>query len=380
MPTASVFIVLAIISFLVLIHEAGHFIVAKKNKINVEEFGLGFPPKITTLFNWRGTDFTLNFIPFGGFVRLEGEDASAAEICAAKTKKDQWAPFYAKTATQRMKVVLAGVAVNFIFAIVAFTIVFSFLGIPHLLTNQARIDTISSDSPAEAANLPTNVNIVEINTDQQSYKITGFEQVQKIVAANRGQNLDITVTNECQQLNCPAQTTTHSVYARTIEESPEDQGSLGITFKNAIFVFYPWYEMPVRASWYGIKQSLGFGYLIIKTLGEMLTRLVSSGQVPAGLAGPIGIIDEASRGNIITSNVWENLGFAAMLSLNLAVMNLLPIPALDGGRALFIALEKVFSKKKISKVESYANYGGFMFLMILIVLISINDVVRIFTR
>ncbi len=380
MPITAVIVVLAIISFLVLIHEAGHFIAAKRNKINVEEFGLGFPPKITTLFTWKNTDFTLNAIPFGGFVRLEGEDASSEELIQAKIKKNKWAPFYAKTAGQRMEVVLAGVLVNFVFAIVAFTFVFSFLGIPNLLDDQARIETVASDSPAANVNLPTNVNIVEISTNQQTYKIDGFKQVQDIVAESRGQNLELTVTGECQQLQCPQETQTYLVYARSEQETSNDQGALGITFKNAILVFYPWYEMPVRASWYGIKQSLAFGYLIVKTLIDMTVHLVSSGQVPTGLAGPIGIVDQASQGNVITDNFWENLGFAAMLSLNLAVMNLLPIPALDGGRALFILLEKIFGRKKISKVEAYANYGGFAILMALIIIISINDIVRIVMR
>jgi len=135
--------------------------------------------------------------------------------------------------------------------------------------------------------------------------------------------------------------------------------------------------MPFRGTWYGIKQAVGLGYLIIQALFQMVVQLAVTGQVPKDVAGPVGIVYEAQQGNIITDDFWSNLGFAGMLSINLGVMNLLPIPALDGGRALFILLEKIFGKKHIQKIEAYANYGGFALLILLILMITYKDIMRI---
>lgn len=378
-----VLIVILIISFLVIIHELGHFLAARKAKINIQEFGIGYPPKLLKLFTWKGTDFTLNAIPFGGFVRLEGENGPDLEKLKdgnPKLKPNEWAPFYAKTAKQRIKVILAGVLVNICFAVLAFSIVFSFIGIPKDISDQARIGTVMENSPAAEARLPENVNIVEIQTDQRSYKIKNLFDVQQAVEENQGQMLTIVTTLECDQLKCPKETQQFEVYARTKEETPEGQGSIGIIFQDMIFVFYPWYEMPFRGSWIGIQQAISLGYLIVKALIDMFGRLISTGQVPQDVAGPVGIVYQAQQGNLISQDFWNNLGFAGMLSLNLGIMNLLPIPALDGGRALFIFLEKIFGRKKIIKIEAYANYAGFTLLILLIILITAKDVGTIISQ
>ncbi len=374
----STLIVILIISFLVIIHELGHFIAARKSKVNVEEFGLGYPPKIKTLFTWRGTKFTLNAIPFGGFVRLEGEQGPEPdEIDQIQIKKNKWGPFYTKTAWQRLKIILAGVVVNTLFAVAAFAAAFTFLGIPREIPNQVRIGTVEPDSPAAQASLPEEVNILELRTDQQTYQIETIQDVQQAVEENRGQTLTVVATTECEGLTCPEETQEFDVYARTEEETPANQGSLGIVFKEAVFVHYPWYQMIFRGSWFGIKQSVALGVLIIRALTDMFVRLIAEGQVPTGVAGPVGIIDQTQQGNIITRNFWEDLGFSAMLSLNLAIMNLLPIPALDGGRAVFILLERLLGKKKVQKIEPYANYVGFALLILLIIAITVNDIGRI---
>ncbi len=378
-----VLIVILIISFLVIIHELGHFFAARRAKINIQEFGLGYPPKLLKLFSWKGTDFTLNAIPFGGFVRLEGENGPDLEELKdgnLELKPNKWAPFYAKTAKQRIRVILAGVLINICFAVLAFSIVFSFIGIPKNITEQARVGTVMEGSPAAAAQLPENVNIVEIQTDQRSYKIENLFDVQQAIEKNQGQTLTVITTQECDQLECPTETQQFEIYARTKEETPEDQGSIGIVFQDMIFVFYPWYEMPFRGSWIGMKQAVSLGYLIVKALIDMFGRLASTGQVPKDVAGPVGIVYEAQQGNLISQDFWNNLGFAGMLSLNLGIMNLLPIPALDGGRALFIFLEKIFGRKKIIRIEAYANYAGFILLVLLIILITAKDVGTIIGR
>ncbi len=375
-----VLIVILIISFLILIHELGHFVAALKTKTNVEEFGFGYPPKLIKLFRFKGADFTLNAIPFGGFVRLEGEmgpDSMPKEADQARAKLSDKQQYYVKTATQRSLIVLAGVFMNVLFAVTAFSVVFSFIGIPTLLADQSRIGYVAPDSPAESAGLPINANIVEIRTDTKVYKITDFFTVQEAVNENRGETLDLIVTANCDGVECPQEFETYQVYARTEEETPQGQGSIGVGFDEMVYQFYPWYEMPFRGTWYGMKQAVGLAWLILQALVDMLMQLFSTGTIPQDVAGPVGIVHETQKGNIITSDFWSNLGFAGMLSLNLAIMNLLPIPALDGGKFLFIMLEKVLGKKTVEKIEGYANYGGFALIIILIVAITVKDVTRI---
>ncbi len=380
-----IIIVILIISFLIIIHELGHYWAARKANIKVEEFGIGYPPKLFKFFSWKGTDFTFNIIPFGGFVKLEGEagpeDINDQEVQSliAEQKKNpkKQGPFFAKTPYQKMRVILAGTFVNLIFAVIAFAIVFSLQGIPVSLSDQARIGQIIPDSPASEARLPENVNIVEIRVDNLAYQVISFIEVQKIVNENLGQTLTMIVSQECDGLYCPSETQTFDVYARPVEERPEGQGAIGIIFMDAVFHFYPWYEMPFRGTWHGLKQAVAFGYLILSSLGNMVTDLVSTGTMSDTVAGPVGIVYETQQGNVISDNHLHNLGFAGMLSLNLAIINLLPIPALDGGRALFIFLEKIFGQKKINKLEQYASLGGFALLIILIISITINDISRI---
>ncbi len=375
-----VLIVILIICFLVIIHELGHFIAARRNKVNVEEFGLGIPPKIGSLFTWKGTEFTLNAIPFGGFVRLEGEQGpDEDEVDQIEIKKDEWGPFYAKTGWQRLKIISAGVIINILFAITAFSLAFSFIGIPQSLEDQPRIGFIIEDSPAAQVSLPVDVNIVEIRADSRSFQIDDYNDVIDAVEEVRGQEVTIVTTKTCEEFTCPDETQEFNLYVRTEEETPEDQGAIGIAFQDTVFVHYPWYEMPFRGSWVGIKQSLVLAYLILQALGGMVVRLVVSGEVPRDVAGLAGIVYETQQGNIITDNFWNNLGFAAMLSLNLGIINILPIPALDGGRAFFIFLEKIFKKEKVQKIEAYANYVGFALIVILMILITINDFDRIFS-
>jgi regulator of sigma E protease len=218
---------------------------------------------------------------------------------------------------------------------------------------------------------------VKIEVESVSYQIQNFHDVQQAVQENLGSQLTITVTGECDGVGCLDETNDFLVYARTEVETPEGQGSLGIIFQDVVLNFYPWYEMPFRGTWYGLKQAIGLGILIVQALGQMLIRLAQTGSVSRDVAGPIGIVHQAQQGNIISDDFWMNLGFAGMLSLNLAIINLLPIPALDGGRALFILFEKIFGQSKMKKIEIYANYVGFALLVTLIITITISDISRI---
>ncbi len=360
----SVLIFILVLSFLVLIHELGHFIAARRAGISVEEFGLGYPPRIVKLFTWKKTLFSLNWIPFGGFVRLKGEDKPRGKFQTYPTVK-------------KLQVVLAGAIVNFIFGILAFSFVFSVTGIPQELEGP-RIAQVAVESPAAKSGLQAQTEIVAFEFNEQRLEMESATDVIEFVDEHQGQTVAVITTGPCQELSCEEETVEHSIYLRTEEETPENEGSMGIVFQEMILRHYPWYEMPFRGTWYGLGQAFWLGQMILEGLGQVLVDLVTFSSIPQEIAGPIGIVHQAATQEIFAEGWLAILSFAGMLSINLAVLNLLPIPALDGGRAVFIAIGHLIKSKRIEKIEHWANYFGFIFLLGLLILVTIRDVGRVF--
>lgn len=363
-------IFILILSLLVIIHELGHFLAAKRHGIEVKEFGLGYPPRLLSLFKWRGTLFSLNAIPFGGFVQMSGEDGPE--------EKDQPNAFYHKSIRARLEVLLAGVFFNFVFGILAFAVVFYQLGIPAPLHNQARIQEIIADSPAAAAGLQVNTNILAIQVNQEWVQISSMKQVQDIVQNHAGETLTIRSSLACEQEICPTEFTEHQVYLRTAAETPEGQGSMGIAFTEFVFKTYPWYLMPVMTVAHAFEQSLALAGLILQALGELMRDLVLGRGVQQEIAGPIGIVDQATTYGFFDGGWLSVVNFAALLSINLGIMNLLPIPALDGGRAVLVMMEKLVKRSKLDRVSYYLNYFGYFSLLALMLLVSFNDIRNLF--
>ena len=360
----SIIIFILILSVLVIVHELGHFFAARFMGMKVEEFGLGYPPRALKLFKWKETLFSLNWIPFGGFVAIKGEEEASGSFHRFSTNK-------------RLTVTLAGAIVNFLFGVVAFSLVFSISGIPTRL-EQPRIGEISPNSPAAEVNLPTEVNIMGLRVNDEFVETNSLEKVIEEISNHQGETVKLVTTGHCRQLECEEIAHEFEVYLRKPEEIPAGQGSLGIVFKSVVYLNYPWYEMPFRGAWYGMVQAFWLGGVIVEGLGNLLTDMVTLGQVPQEIAGPVGIIHQASNEGIFAEGYLSLLSFSGMLSVNLAIMNILPIPALDGGRALFILIEKITGRKKIEQIEQYANYVGYTLLLGLIILVTIRDVVRIF--
>lgn len=366
-----VLIFILILSFLVLIHELGHFVAALWAKIKVDEFGIGYPPKAIRLFRWRDTDFTLNWVPFGGFVRMQGEDPEERQDAHAVGQ------FYQATRLQRLVVILAGASVNFLFGILAFSIVFSILGIP-LVIPDARIAAISPGSPAEQAQIPVGVSIRSLEIEGKNYPTATVEDVVSIISEHKGETARIETSGPCQGLDCEKSSHYFSAYLRTTEETPADQGSLGVVFDQVQYQRFPWWQMIPRSVWYGTTQALMLGYEIYKALGGMLVSVFKYGNVPGELAGPVGIVHQAQQSGIFAEGLLTLLSFAGMLSVNLAIMNVLPIAPLDGGRALFIVLEVIFPKSIVTRLEHFSIRIGYVALLALIVGITIKDVLNLF--
>lgn len=369
----TVVVLILVLSFLVIIHELGHLFAALWAKIKVEEFGIGYPPAARKLFTWKNIVFSLNWIPFGGFVRMAGEESNPEDTLTQKTGE-----FYQANILRRLVVVLAGATVNFIFGIIAFTITFSNIGIPTQL-NDARIGFVAEDSPAEKGGLQEGYSLVGFKAaDGKEVKTQTSAEVISFVTSQRGKTVTAKLQGPCTGRECENLITEKSVYVRTEAETPAGQGSLGIAFQDTVLQFYPWYEMPVRSSYYGVTQALALGGEILKALGGLVKNLVSTGAVPSELAGPVGIVHQAQSAGLVQEGFLAILSFAGMLSINLAVMNVLPIPPLDGGKALFTLLEAIVTRKRLHIFEYWLNYGGYIFLMALIVLVTFRDVFRIF--
>ncbi|MEX0895374.1 MAG: M50 family metallopeptidase [Patescibacteria group bacterium] len=367
----AIVIFVLVLSFLVLIHELGHFVAARWAGIKVKEFGLGYPPRAKKLFTWSGTDFTFNWIPFGGFVQMDGEESLPGD-----TPKQ--GEFYSAPAWKRMVVILAGATVNFVFGVAAFALIFSFTGIPTEVS-EPRIGYISPDSPAAEVQLPTEVALRSFELDGEETTVSTIEEVIGFVDENQGQTVTVFVSEACDGLTCPEATVGYQVYLRTAAETPADEGSLGIGFQQYIIHFYPWYEMPVRGVAFGVVEAFGLGNEILAALGRLGTGLVQERELSQELAGPVGIVHQASTLGIFDGGLVMIITFAGLLSINLAIVNVLPIPPLDGGKAVFTLFEFALSQTRIRKVEYWFNYGGWVFLMGLILIITARDVMRLFT-
>lgn len=370
----TILVFILVLSLLVIIHEAGHFLLAKKHGVKVHEFGFGYPPKLIKLFHWRGTDFTFNLIPFGGFVRLEGEDLSPEE---EEDKKNKHA-FYNKSKKARLAIIFAGPLFNIIYALAIFSLVFGLVGIPRDLAGRARIAEIAVNSPAAQAGLAADYEIVGFKLFDDQVNTPQITDVINFTKLNQGKTVIIQLHGPCEQATCQEKLTEKEIYLRADSEIPAGEGSMGVAFADYYLEKRAWYIQPFMAIWYGLQETAGISLMILAALVDLIKEIFSGNGVPAGLAGPVGIVHQATNAGLVEQGLLSILSFSGMLSLNLGIMNVLPIPALDGGRMFFILLEKFIGKAKVRKFEGTANLSGFIILLGLIIMISIRDIWQLF--
>lgn len=349
-----------VLSVLVLIHELGHFLVAKKLGIKVEEFGVGFPPRA---FGKKigETIYSINWLPVGGFVKLYGEDSAGGGKASPKggheVKEDIGKAFYARPLWQRISVVTAGVIMNFILAVVIISFLFSTQGVP-LPANNVIVNEVSKNSPAAVAGLLKDDRITSINGVKVTDTSIFIEETKKSV----GQEVTLEVLRGDD-------TFTTSLIPR--ENPPEGEGAMGVGITSIEVKKYAWYEAP----FFGTIEAAKFSWLILSGLGQMVADLVTGNAKPESVAGPVGVAQ--LTGEAVRAGWFALLWFVALLSLNLAVLNIMPIPALDGGRFFFMLIE-LFTRKRVSpKYEGYAHAVGLMLLLGLMALITVLDVSRL---
>ncbi len=360
----TILVFLLILSVLVLIHEAGHFFVAKFFKIKVEEFGFGLPPRAFGIKRGE-TIYSINWLPIGGFVKLYGEDeAGSGKVSLPKEEKqikakDADRAFYSRPVWQRATVVFAGVFMNFVLAVTIVSFLFSFIGVP-VAGKDVIVDQVISGAPAQKAGLKKGDTIVSIN----SIKIESPDQLVSYTKGHLGEKLILKVKDQ------KANVRELEVIPR--KTYPSDQGPMGVAIsQNVTTKKYPIWEAP----FVGTKEVLNQSVMIGKGLFTVVFQLVTQGSVPKDVAGPLGIAQ--LTGTVVGIGLPAVLSFVALLSLNLAIINILPIPALDGGRLFFILIEGFTGRKVSPKIENYAHTIGMAVLLGLIALITIHDLLRI---
>ena len=340
---------IAILSILVLVHELGHFWVARRNGIKIEEFGVGYPPRI--LGKKIGeTIYSLNWLPFGGFVRMLGEDSGDQ----VDNKIDLKRAFFNQTKRVRVAVLLAGVIMNFLLGVVLFGAIYTKIGIPEEV-DYLVVTGVAKGSPAEMAGLKLDDKILNGGS------IKNFIDE---VALKAGEEYELNL-KDGRSL---------AVVPRTKEEIPEGEGALGVAISNIDMVMYPVWQRPFRGMMVGTKEAVLWGKDILVSLGQTFYNLFK-GEVPKDVAGPVGIY-QISKG-VAEEGFLAVLQFMAILSINLSILNLLPLPALDGGRLMFVIVEDVTKKRLKPEVEQVIHLVGIVALIGLMVLVTINDIKRL---
>ena len=360
MLTAIIFII--VIGVLVLVHELGHFVMAKRAGMKVEEFGFGFPPRMV---GWkRGeTVYSINWIPFGGFVKILGEDGDER---GARS-------FSSASFLNRLLVLVAGVVMNFLLAAVLLMIVNFFglrIGLIDGETGSAKdikvqIVGVTAGSPAETAGLLSLDSIEGYKQNGVTVPIRTTKDVQDAVSSHLGQSLILEIGRGT------------TVVEKTLTpraNPPEGQGAIGISLALTGTIEYPWYE----AIWRGISDAAFLTIATVQGYYALLKTLFVHGRLMAEVSGPIGIASLTGQAAKVGFNYL--LQFVAMISINLAVLNIIPFPALDGGRIMLLIVEKIKGSAVHKSVEGLINMIGFYLLVALMLYITYKDVAKFFVK
>lgn len=361
-----------VLGLLVFVHEFGHFIVARKNGVKAEEFGFGFPPRAIGLVktddgwkfvfrakptdkNFKNTIYSLNWIPLGGFVKIKGEMGEDATDSDSFVRKKIW---------QRMLIISAGVAMNVIVAAIFLSVGFG-IGMPRVLDDEVssfarvrdveiQIVNVVANTPAEQAGIVYGDIIVSI--DGKDFEkmsalgdyVGGKEGVVTKVKIKRDENV-------LEKELTPQKIKEYNVIG------------YGIGMVRVGVVSYPWYIAP----WEGIKETFFYIKEILQAFGLLLKDLVMGDKISVDLSGPVGIA--VLTGKVARLGIIYLLQFVALLSVNLAIINFLPFPALDGGRLLFLFIEWFRGKPVNQRIENLIHNIGFTLLLIFIILITYRD-------
>jgi regulator of sigma E protease len=357
----TILLFLLIFSVVILSHEFGHFLVARWMGVRVDEFGIGFPPRIWAWKRKNGMEWSINWIPIGGFVKIFGQDG--------ESRKDPES-FAGKSIWRRGFILAAGVLANVVLTVVLLIATFA-IGAPSILEGEVdpsakqseptiRVTEVLTGAPAEIAGLKMGDVLLSIN----GVEFENSEAARLVLReASDSQALTITVERKGEILTLPVT----PAYI-------DDLGGtgIGVGLFDVANVRYPIHIAMVK----GVVATWQYTLMIFVAFGGFLWHLVTGAGTTLEVTGPVGIA--VMTGDVARLGWSYVLQFAAILSLNLAVFNILPIPALDGGRLFFLVIEGIIRRPVNERVEGFVHQFGFMGLLVLIVVVTFKDIVNLF--
>jgi regulator of sigma E protease len=363
-----------ILGILVFVHELGHFVVARRNGVKAEEFGFGFPPRFFGAYKKAGkwkfsfgkkeiedsddTIYSLNWIPLGGFVKIKGEDGGSEKDPDSFSGKSSWT---------RIKILSAGVLMNFFLAWMVIWVAMM-IGIPEVVqeggnglkNSKIQIAEVLPGTPADEMGFMVGD---EIEKMQAGRTFSDIQSVQNFIQENKGQEITFKIRRGSEELE---------ISGVPRSEYPSDQGPLGIVLVETEIVRYPFFE----ALWKSLTGVLNIIVLMLSTLGLLLKQLILGQGVSLDVAGPVGIAVMTKQ--VAGLGLVYVLQFAALISANLGLVNILPIPALDGGRILFILIEKIKGSPVSRRNEQMFHTIGFALLIGLMIFVTFRDIWKLF--
>jgi len=349
---------LLVLSVLVFVHELGHFLAARRSGMRVDEFGFGFPPKIFGIKRGE-TLYSINAIPLGGFVRIHGESGQ---------DRDNERSFANKSIPKRLMVLAAGVIMNMLLAMVLLSVGLM-IGLPTAIDGDnvpagatvservIRVVSVLQDSPANLAGVEPGDILLSIDQNE----VSSTDAARDYIGANGGEGIHLEVLRGEEKVGI-------DVTSASVAELATP--GIGVGLIDTATISYG----PFRAVFEGVKASFVMAYDIFATFFDLIKQLVFTRTIDAEISGPVGIA--VLTGEAASLGFAYLLQFAAVLSINLAVLNLLPIPALDGGRILFVLIEVIRRKPNNAQVEGIVHGVGMLCLMGLIALVTYHDIVR----
>ncbi|AEE14350.1 membrane-associated zinc metalloprotease [Thermodesulfobium narugense DSM 14796] len=339
----SILIFILVIFVATLVHEAGHFVFARIFGVGVYEFSIGFGPRIFKS-KYKETDLSVRVLPLGGFVRIAGLDEG--EVPPGTKRFDQIKSF------QRILVILAGPVMNIIMAAVLFTLVYT----QGVYVPDLKIQSVNDNFPAAKAGIQVGDKIVAVN----DIPIKTPNELIKIVSESKGEKLKLTILRDGKDIN---------ISLIPEFDQKENRYLIGIMFDRTLKKY-----SILESIYMGFTQTISWSIALVVSIWMLIT-----GKVPVGsLAGPIGIAN--MLGQAANEGPTALIFFIGFLSLNLGILNLLPIPALDGSRILFLLVEVLRGKPIDPKKENFIHVAGFVFLILLMIFVSYFDILRIFKR
>ena len=344
---------------LIVLHELGHFIFAKKFGVKVEEFGIGYPPRLLSK-KIGETIYSLNLLPFGAFVKILGEEKRITDPRS----------FSAQPIKKRVLIVLGGVLSFWIVSAILLSIVMG-VGYPAMVEDEeagvlnpkVQILNVAPNSPAEKAGLEIADTIKGVLIEGSFVPILKISQFQKIVENYKGKELVLKIERGKEVFET-------KVIPRS--SPPKNEGPMGIVLARVAIKKWPWYQAP----WQGIKTTFNLTMGIIKGIGYTIFRVIKGLPTQAQLVGPIGIFALFSQMSKLGTIYFIQM--VALISLYLAIFNLLPIPVLDGGKLLFLGIEAIRKRPISEKWEKNISAFFFILLIILMIIVTIKDINRFF--